>query len=268
MPAEPLVEPVLEPLGRILGRNEELHLHLLELADTEEEVARSDLVSERLTDLGDPERRLASRELGDVLEVDEDALSRLRAEIGRRAPVLERADMRLEHEVELRVARVRSQSGVSPGRLLGLRPQLLELELVGAEAKLARAAVDERVVEDVDVAGCLPHAWVEDDCGVESDDVVALLHHRAEPQRADVVLHENAVMAVVVRRAESAVDLGGWEDEAAAAAEGDDRVHGHRLRRLGHGRRLPGRFATDERQADYDHPPVVSVLARSCDAAV
>jgi hypothetical protein len=57
------------------------------------------------------------------------------------------------------------------------------------------------------------------------------------------VLRENAVVAVVVRRAEAAVDLGGGEDEAAAAAEGDDRVHRHRLCRLRHARRLPGRFA-------------------------
>jgi hypothetical protein len=118
-----------------------------------------------------------------------------------------------------------------------------ELQLVGAEAELARAAVDEGVVEAGDVARCLPDGGVEDDRGVEGDDVVTLLHHRAEPERADVVLREDAVVAVVVRRTEAAVDLGGGEDEAAAAAEGDDRLHRHRLGRLRHGRRLPGRFA-------------------------
>src|SRR5207237_8023227 len=104
--------------------------------------------------------------------------------------------------------------------------------------QLAGAAVDERVGEAGDVAGRLPDAWVEDDRRVEGDDVVALLHHRAEPGRADVVLRQDAVVAVVVRRADAAVDLRGREDEAAAAAEGDDRVHRQRLRRLGHGRRL------------------------------
>ena len=201
-----------------------------------------DLVPERLAELRDPERRLAPRELGDVLEVDEDALGRLGAEVGGRALFLERADVRLEHEVEL--ARL---GEVAVGRLAGPLARLAAaarlLELVGAEAELARAAVDERVGEAGDVAGRLPDARVEDDRGVEGDDVVALLHHRAEPERADVVLREDAVVAVVVGRAEAAVDLGGREDEAAAAAEGDDRVHRHRLRRLGHARRLPGRFA-------------------------
>ncbi len=241
VPGEPLLEPVLEPLRRLGGRDEELHLHLLELADAEEEVARRDLVPERLADLGDAERRLAAGELGDVLEVDEDALRRLGAEVRGGALVLERADVRLEHEVEL--ARL---GEVAVGRLAGTLARLAaaarDLELVGAEAELARTAVDERVGEAGDVARRLPDARVEDDRGVEGDDVVALLHHRAEPERADVVLREDAVVAVVVRRAEPAVDLGGREDEAATAAEGDDRVHRHRLRRLGHGRRLPGRF--------------------------
>jgi hypothetical protein len=40
------------------GLDEELHLHLLELAGAEDEVARRDLVAERLADLPDPERDL------------------------------------------------------------------------------------------------------------------------------------------------------------------------------------------------------------------
>ena len=45
------------------GRHEELHLHLLELARAEDEVAGGDLVAEGLADLGDAERRLLAREL-------------------------------------------------------------------------------------------------------------------------------------------------------------------------------------------------------------
>ncbi len=141
--------------------------------------------------------------------------------------------MRLEHEVELP-----RLGEVAVGRLAGALARLAaaarELELVGAEAELARAAVDERVGEPGDVAGRLPDARVEDDRGIERDDVVTLLHHRAEPERADVVLRQDAVVAVVVRRAEAAVDLGGGEDEPAAPAQGDDRVHRHRLPRIGH----------------------------------
>ena len=166
---------------------------------------------------------------------------RLGTEVRGRALVLQRPDVRLEHEVEL--ARFRE---VAVGRFAGVLARLAtaagELKLVGTKAELAGAAVDERVGETGYVAGRLPDARVEDDRGVERDDVVALLHHRPEPVGANVVFRQDAVVAVVVRRAEAAVDLGGGEDEAAAAAQGDDGVHRQRLCRLGHGRRLPGRF--------------------------
>ena len=81
VPAQPLVDPVAVPLLRLGGRDEELHLHLLELERAEDEVARRDLVAERLADLRDAERRLATRELRDVLEVDEDALRGLRPQV-------------------------------------------------------------------------------------------------------------------------------------------------------------------------------------------
>ena len=116
-----------------------------------------DLVPERLADLRDPERRLAPRELGDVLEVDEDPLRRLGPEVDVDAGLLHRADARLEHEVELpRLGQV------AVGRLAGplARPLSARLapgrEVVGAEALLAEPAVDERVAEAADVAGDLP----------------------------------------------------------------------------------------------------------------
>ena len=71
-------------------------------------------------------------------------------------------------------------------------------EVVGTEALLAGSAVDERVAEAADVAGDLPDPRVEDDRGVECDDVVAFTHHRLEPAGLDVVLQENAVVTVVV----------------------------------------------------------------------
>ena len=79
VPLKPLVDPVSVPLLCLVRRHEVLHLHLLELERSEDEVARSDLVAERLAGLRDAERRLATRDLGDVLEVDEDALGGLRA---------------------------------------------------------------------------------------------------------------------------------------------------------------------------------------------
>src|SRR5207237_4956733 len=57
VPAAARVDPVAVPLVRLGRRHEELHLHLLELAQPEEEVARRDLVPERLADLRNAERR-------------------------------------------------------------------------------------------------------------------------------------------------------------------------------------------------------------------
>src|SRR5690606_30977337 len=51
------VAPIAVPIGRLLGPAEELDLHLLELAASEREVARVDLVAERLADLPDAERQ-------------------------------------------------------------------------------------------------------------------------------------------------------------------------------------------------------------------
>src|SRR4029079_12809844 len=93
--------PDLVPLFRFGGRHEELHLHLLELARAEDEVAGGYPVAEGLADLGDPEGRLLAGEAEHVLEVDEDALRGLRPQVDLRALAGDRADMGLEHEVEL-----------------------------------------------------------------------------------------------------------------------------------------------------------------------
>src|SRR5207244_12703483 len=109
-------EPVGEPLLRVRGWHEVLELHLLELARAEDEVARGDLVAKRLADLRDPEGRFLARELEHVLEVDEDPLRRLGAQVRGRARLLHRADRGLEHEVEVprlgEVALVRLAGGL------------------------------------------------------------------------------------------------------------------------------------------------------------
>ena len=58
--------PVVEPLQIGTGLAEELELHLLELADAEDEVARGDLVAEALAYLADAEGQLAA---GGALDV-------------------------------------------------------------------------------------------------------------------------------------------------------------------------------------------------------
>ena len=147
----------------LAGLDEELHLHLLELARAEDEVAGRDLVAEALAGLGDAERRLLARGLHDVVEVDEDALGRLGAQVVQARLVLDDAEVGLEHHVEL--ARLgplalgaavgaddvghRDRVGVLDALLL--RERLLQVVL--AAALVAVEALDERVGEGADVAG-------------------------------------------------------------------------------------------------------------------
>src|SRR5207247_901631 len=90
--------PALEPVVRV---DEELDLHLLELARAEDEVAGRDLVAKGLADLRDAERQLAPRGLQHVVEVDEDALRRLGPEVRKGGVLLHRSHERREHQVEL-----------------------------------------------------------------------------------------------------------------------------------------------------------------------
>src|ERR1700719_2611010 len=132
IPALTLAEPMLEPARCLLRRDEELHLHLLELPRPEDEVPGRDLVAEGLAHLSDPEGRFLAGELQYVLEVDEDPLRRLRAQVRRRARLLHRADRRLEHEVE--VARLRQVALVRFPRVLRrFAPASQLLEMVSAE---------------------------------------------------------------------------------------------------------------------------------------
>ena len=143
--------------------------------------------------------------------------------------------------------------------LARLRAAALGLvELIGPVPPLAEAAVDERIREAGHVARRLPHRGVQDDRGVERDDVVPLAHHRLEPARLHVLLEQHAVVAVVVRGAEPAVDLRGREDEPAPARERDDLVHrdgvGHRARRYSpRSRRLLARAEREQVLAVVDH---------------
>ena len=146
------------------GRDEELHLHLLELAGAEDEVAGRDLVAERLAGLGDAERWLHAGGVRDVEVVDEDALRGLGAQVVHGALVLDRADRGAQQPVE--VARLGELApvpqfgqAISASPLRGAALLLLERldQLVGAEPLVARLALGQRVDERIDVTGRHPH---------------------------------------------------------------------------------------------------------------
>ncbi len=153
--------PVLVPLAGLVRRDEELHLHLLELTGAEHEVARRDLVAERLADLGDAERRLLAAGVQHVGEVEEHALRGLGAQVGLGRGALDGARVGLEHEVELAGLGERAA-------LAAVGAQVGVVELVEAEALVAVAAVDERVGEVREVPGRLPHRGRREDRRVEA----------------------------------------------------------------------------------------------------
>ena len=80
---------------------EELQFHLLKLAGTEGEVARGNLVAEGLAHLTNAEWNLLTSGALDILEVYEDALCGLRAQIQLVLCVLGNALEGLEHQIEL-----------------------------------------------------------------------------------------------------------------------------------------------------------------------
>ncbi|BDZ46659.1 hypothetical protein GCM10025866_25680 [Naasia aerilata] len=84
--------------------------------------------------------------------------------------------------------------------------------------------LDERIAEDLDMAGGLPHLTGQDDARVEAHDVVPTAHDRAPPLALDVLLELHAEGAVVPGGPGPAVDLARLEDEAAPLGERDDGI--------------------------------------------
>ena len=243
-PVLAVVLPVGEPLQVGVGLAEELALHLLKLAGTEGEVARGDLVAERLADLADAEGQLAAGRALDVRKVDEDALRGLGAQVAGGGGILGHADGGLEHQVELAdggevmlAADGADDLGVGGDELVhlvkghGIDVHALALltlgdELVCAVAALAGAAVQQRVREAGHVAGGHPGLGVHQDGSVQPDVVGAFLHEFLHPCLFDVVLELDTQRAVVPAVGQAAVDFAARIDEPAVFAQVHDHVKG------------------------------------------
>ena len=160
------------------------------------------------------ERELFARGALDVIEVDEDALRGLGAQVAGGGGILGHADGGLEHQVELAdggevmlAADGADDLGVGGDELVhlvkshGIDVHALALltlgdELVRAVAALAGAAVQQRVREAGHVAGGHPGLGVHDDGCIQAHIVGALLHELLQPCLLDVVLELNAQGAV------------------------------------------------------------------------
>src|SRR5688500_20363259 len=83
--------------------DEILHLHLLKLPRTQDEVARSNLIAKRLSNLRNSERKFASQRCLHVEKVDEYALGRFWTQIRECRWIIFlrcRANQRAKHHVE------------------------------------------------------------------------------------------------------------------------------------------------------------------------
>ena len=101
MPAHAGFFPFLEPLQFRTGTYKELHLHLLELAHTENKLASHDFVAERFTDLSDTERNLHPSCFLNIQEVHENTLRGFRAQVNLAGTFCRGTHLGREHQVEL-----------------------------------------------------------------------------------------------------------------------------------------------------------------------
>ena len=97
--------------------------------------------------------------------------------------VLCRADMGLEHQVELP-----RLSQILAAAIRTLLHALLLDNLIGAQSRLASPAIDHRIAESLFVTARFPDRAVHQDRAVHADDIVALMHHDAPPVIFQVAL--------------------------------------------------------------------------------
>ena len=240
-PVEAVLAPEVVPVKFGARFAEEFEFHLFEFAGTEDEVTRSDFVTERLTDLTDTERDARADIIDNVLEVNEDTLSRFRTEVNLVAFAFDDADFGLEHQVEC--------AGLGPIGLaacgafnLVVHHHLVDFvkiltgaaafaefvfqELVSAETFVAGQAVHQRVREVTHVARSLPHAGVQKNGAVETQHILTAGHELLPPEVLNVALEFHAIRTVVPSVGEAIVNFGARKNESAALAEGDDVLEG------------------------------------------
>lgn len=238
------VLPIVEPFKVGAGLAEKFKLHLFKFADTEDEVAGSDLVAEALADLTDAEGQFLSRRALHVLEVDKDALCGFGAQIDGGSGVFRHADERLEHKVEFSHAREVAVAAHGAGDLvlvhvlfhLLVRPACDVLfdavlvhivfdKIVCAVTGFAAFAVHKGIGETADMSACLPSGRVHNDCAVKSHVVGIFDDEFLPPGLFDIVFHLHAERAVVPRVRETAVDFTAGVHETAIFCKGNDLVH-------------------------------------------
>ena len=108
---------------------------------------------------------------------------------------------------------------------LGTLGEVLD-QLVGTEARLARLAVHQRVVEAAHMAGRNPNLAVHQYRAVQTRVVGAFLNELLPPRLLDVVFVLHAQRAEVPSVGQTAVNFGAGEYKAAVFAQRNQLVHG------------------------------------------
>src|SRR5579863_9057320 len=115
--------------------------------------------------------------------------------------------MGLEHHVELSDFAERAAAvGAFPGIC----------ELIGPEPVMALLALDHRVGEAGDVAGCLPCPLIHEDGGIYAVHIIAVVYEALPPEALYVVLERGAERAIIPGTGQATIDLRALEYEAAA----------------------------------------------------
>ena len=100
VPLKSLGAPIRIPLCRVRRWDKKLHLHLFEFACAENKITGSDLVTKRLTDLGNTKGRTLAAGLQYVAKVNEHSLSSLGTQIHLGATAFNRTGHGLKHQIE------------------------------------------------------------------------------------------------------------------------------------------------------------------------
>ncbi len=236
IPVVAAVAPVGVPRERLRGMAEKFHLHLFELARAKREVPWSDFIAEALARLRDAERHLDANRVDHVLEVDKHSLRRFGAEEGRVFFAAQCPKCRLEHQIEF--ARLSELAlVVFAGMLTWFERAFACFHMIDAKPRLARPAIDHKVVKQVVMPRAFPHLRVHNDRAIETDhrkglrragrrrELVVVGDHVAPPRVFDVALQLDAQGSVIPEAVEAPVDFRRLVDESAPFAQRDDFVH-------------------------------------------
>ena len=271
------------------GADEILHFHLLELAHPENEPSCDDLVAKGLSDLRNAERHLLPGRFLGQTKIYEDTLGRFRTKVDFGLVIDDRAGMRFEHQVELPHLGPVEGPGVRPPDLfvendpmqflrhivamqrrdkagpqfaglflLAGSLQFLDVPLdqvIGPVPALRCLVVDHGIMEGVYMPGRFPDGRMHENSRVESLDIVVPVHHLPPPPLLDVALQLDAQWTIIVRSAETAVNIRRREDESAALGKGNDlfqKIHGRASEYERNVRSDPGMRASYRGRRRYD----------------